>query len=325
MDRRVFLSSAIAIAATTRRAGSQNAAKASTIGWLTAQQAPSLAPFLDAFRSGLAELGYLEHRNLEIEYRYGDDNLLRVAPLAVELMRKPVNLLVVQGAAVPLVYELKMPIPSVYVFSGDPVAAGFAESLAHPSGNMTGLTFMAAELNGKRLEILRDIVPCLRRVAIIANPEHPGSQLERTYSEEAARRLGMEIEFFATATPDQLTAAFAAMDSHPPQAISLFADGFAIQNRQSIIDYGMKYRAPVISGWPIFARSGALCTYGPKLSESYRRLAHYVDRLLNGTRPSDLPIERPTRFETVVNMKTAKMLGLTVPNSIIVAADEVIE
>jgi len=325
MDRRVFLSSAIAIAATTRRAGSQNAAKASTIGWLTAQQAPSLAPFLDAFRSGLAELGYLEHRNLEIEYRYGDDNLLRVAPLAVELMRKPVNLLVVQGAAVPLVYELKLPIPSVYVFSGDPVAAGFAESLARPRGNMTGLTFMAAELNGKRLEMLRDIVPELRRVAIIANPEHPGAQTERTYSEETARRLGLEVEFFGAATEDQLAAALATMDRHPPQAISLFADGFAIQYRQRIIDFGMKHRAPVISGWPVFARSGAICTYGPKLSDSYRRLASYVDRVLKGARTSDLPIERPTTFETVVNIKTAKALGLTVPNSIIVSADEVIE
>src|ERR1700726_3725464 len=325
MDRRAFLVSTVAIAAATRYASAQNAAKISSIGWLTAQQASSLTPFLDAFRSGLAELGYLEHRNLEIEYRYGDDNLLRVAPLAAELVRKPVNLLVVQGAAVPLVYELKLPIPSVYVFSGDPVVAGIAESLARPGGNMTGLTFMAPELNAKRLELLRDIVPSLRRVAIIANPEHPGSQIERTYSEETAQKLGLETEFFSTATEDQLTAAFGAMDPRPPQAISLFADGFAIQNRQSIIDYAMKHGAPVISGWPIFARSGAICTYGPNLSESYRRLAHYVDRVLKGTRPSDLPIERPTRFETVINMKTAKILGLTVPNSIVVTADELIE
>jgi putative tryptophan/tyrosine transport system substrate-binding protein len=268
MNRRAFLASTVAVAAATRYAGAQTGTKVFRIGWLTAQRASSLAPFLDAFRGGLAELGYHEQENLKIEYRYGDDNLLRVAPLAVELAQMPVDLLVVQGAAVPLVYELKLPTPAVYVFSGDPVVAGFADDLAHPRGNMTGLTFMAAELNGKRLEILRDIVPGLRRVAIIANPEHPGSQLERTYSEETARRLGMEIEFFATATPDQLTAAFAAIDSRPPQAISLFADGFAIQNRQSIIDHGMKYRAPVISGWPIFARSGALCTYGPKLSES---------------------------------------------------------
>jgi putative ABC transport system substrate-binding protein len=325
MNRRAFLALTVAIATATRYAGAQTGTKIFRIGWLTAQRESSLTPFLDAFRSGLAELGYHEQGNLEIEYRYGDDNLLRVAPLAAELVQKPVDLLVVQGAAVPLVYELKLSIPSVYVFSGDPVVAGFADSLAHPRGNMTGLTFMAAELNGKRLEILRDIVPGLRRVAIIANPEHPGSQIERTYSEETARRLGLELDFFATATQDQLATAFAAMDPRPPEAISLFADGFAIQNRQSIINYGMKHGAPVISGWPIFARSGALCTYGPKLSESYRRLAHYVDNVLKGTRPSDLPIERPTRFETVVNMKTAKMLGLTVPNSIIVTADEVIE
>ena len=325
MRRREFIFALAGAAAWPLAARAQTGTRISRIGWLTAQREASLTPFLDAFRGGLAELGYHEQGNLEIEYRYGDDNLLRVAPLAAELVRQPVDLLVVQGAAVPLVYELKLSIPSVYVFSGDPVVAGFADSLTQPRGNMTGLTFMAAELNGKRLELLRDIVPGLRRVAIIANPEHPGSQIERTYSEETARRLGLEIEFFATATQDQLTTAFAALDLHPPQAISLFADGFAIQNRQSIIDYAMKHGAPVISGWPIFARSGAICSYGPKLSESYRRLAHYVDRVLTGTRPSDLPIERPTRFETVVNMKTAKMLGLTVPNSIIVTADEVIE
>ena len=325
MDRRAFLTSVLVIASATRCASAQTVTKAFSIGWLTAQRASSLTPFLDVFRSGLAELGYREADNLEIEYRYGDDNLLRVAPLAAELTRQPVKLLVVQGAAVPLVHELKLSIPSVYVFSGDPVLAGIAESLARPGGNMTGLTFMAAELNAKRLELLRDIVPGLRRVAIIANPEHPGSQIERTYSEEAAEKLGLETKFFSTATQDQLTAAFAAMDPRPPQAISLFADGFAIQYRQRIIDYGMKHRAPVISGWPIFARSGAICSYGPKLTESYRRLAYYVDRVLKGAQPSDLPIERPTKFEMVVNMKTARTLGLTLPNSIIVSADEVIE
>src|SRR6202047_1365373 len=325
MDRRAFLTSVLVIASATRCASAQTVTKAFSIGWLTAQRASSLTPFLDVFRSGLAELGYREADNLEIEYRYGDDNLLRVAPLAAELTRQPVKLLVVQGAAVPLVHELKLSIPSVYVFSGDPVVAGIAESLARPGGNMTGLTFMAAELNGKRLEILRDIVPGLRRVAIIANPEHPGSQIERTYSEETARRLGLELDFFATATQDQLATAFAAMDPRPPEAISLFADGFAIQNRQSIINFGMRNRAPVISGWPIFARSGAICSYGPKLSESYRRLAYYVDRVLKGTPPSDLPIERPTKFEMAVNMKTAKTLGLTLPNSIIVSAAEIIK
>jgi putative tryptophan/tyrosine transport system substrate-binding protein len=332
MRRREFItllgSTAVAwpsAARALRHASAQTVSKPVTIGWLTAQRAASLTPFLDVFRNGLAELGYHEGDNLKIEYRYGDDNLLRIAPLAAELTRQSVNLLVVQGAAVPLVNELKLPIPSVYVFSGDPVVARIAESLARPGGNMTGLTFMAPELNAKRLELLRDIVPNLRHVAIIANPEHPGSQIERTYSEETAQRLGLETEFFSTATADQLTTAFAAMDRRPPQAISLFADGFAIQYRQRIIDFGMRNHAPVISGWPIFARSGAICSYGPKLSESYRRLAYYVDRVLKGTPPSDLPIERPTKFEMAVNMKTARTLGLALPNSIIVSADEVIE
>ena len=325
MNRRAFLASIIACGTAAHQSGARAAAKTVSIGWLTAQRASSLTPFLDAFRSGLAEFGYRERDNLEIEYRYGDDDLLRVAPLAAELVRKPVDLLVVQGAAVPLVYELKLSIPAVYVFSGDPVTAGFADSLAHPRGNMTGLTFMAAELNAKRLEILRDIIPELRRIAIIANPEHPGSQMERTYSEETARKLGLEIEFHGTSTDDQLAAAFSAMDPHPPQAISLFADGFAIQYRHRIIDYAMKHGAPVISGWPVFARSGAICSYGPKLSESYRRLAYYVDRVLKGTQPSLLPIERPTKFETVVNLQTAKLLGFTVPDAIIASADELIQ
>jgi putative tryptophan/tyrosine transport system substrate-binding protein len=325
MKRREFITLLGGAAAWPLAAHARQPAKVFSIGWLTAQRASSLTPFLDVFRTGLAELGYREGDNLKIEYRYGDDNLLRVAPLAAELTRQGVNLLVVQGAAVPLVHELKLPLPSVYVFSGDPVVAGIAESLARPGGNMTGLTFMAPELNAKRLELLRDIVPGLRRVAIIANPEHPGSEIERTYSEGTAQKLGLETEFFSTATEDQLTAAFAAMDPRPPQAISLFADGFAIQYRQRIIDYGMRHRAPLISGWPIFARSGAICSYGPKLSESYRRLAYYVDRVLKGTSPSGLPIERPTKFEMVVNMKTARALGLTVPNSIIVSSDEIIE
>ena len=325
MNRRTFLASSAVIAIATGYVRAQAAAKVFRIGWLTAQREPSLTPFLEAFRTSLSEFGYRENDNLEIDYRYGDDNLSRVAPLAAELVRKPVDLLVVQGAAVPLVYELKLSTPTVYVFSGDPVVAGFADSLARPRGNMTGLTLMAAELNAKRLEILRDTVPGLQRVAIIANSEHPGSQLERAYSEETAQKLGLTTKYFGTATEGQLASAFAAMESSPPQAISLFADGFAIQYRQRIIDYGMKHRAPVISGWPVFARSGAICSYGPKLSESYRRLAYYVDRVLKGTSPSELPIERPTKFETVVNLKTAKALGLNMPDSIIASADELIE
>ena len=324
MERRTFIASVAACAVMARRQA-HAAPKLFRIGWLTAQREASLIPFLAAFREGLAELGYREGDNLKIDYRYGDDDRSRVGPLAAELTRIPVDLLVVQGAAVPIVFGLKLSTPSVYAFSGDPVVAGFADSLSHPQGGMTGLTFMAAELNSKRLEMLRDIVPGLKRVAIIANPEHPGAQIERAYSEEAAKKLGLSLDFYGTGTETQLASALATMDPDPPQAISLFSDGFAIQYRQRIIDFGIERRAPVISGWQVFAKSGAVCTYGPKLSESYRRLAYYVDRVLKGVPTSQLPIERPTKFETVVNMRTAKRLGLTVPDSMLASADELIE
>jgi putative tryptophan/tyrosine transport system substrate-binding protein len=325
MKRRTFLTSTLALAALPGGVAAQGAPKIARIGWLTAQQAASLAPYLDALRAGLAELGHVEGGNLMILYRYGDDVLDRVPALAAELAQLPVDLIVAQGAAVQVIAKLGLPVPVVYVFSGDPVSAGLADSLARPRGNMTGLTFMAAELNGKRLELLRDIVPGLGRVAIVANPEHPGQQLERAYSEETARRLGIAIAYYPTRSDDDLAAAFAAMAADPPQAISLFADGFAIQNRQRIIDFAMSRGVPVISGWPVFARSGALCTYGPRLDQSYRRLAWYVDRVLAGARPADLPIEQPTSFELVVNLKTARALGLTIPPLILAQADQTIE
>ncbi|HEX2500549.1 MAG TPA: ABC transporter substrate-binding protein [Methylomirabilota bacterium] len=257
-------------------------------------------------RVGFGDYGYEQGRNLVIEYRFGDDAIERVPELAAELVRLPVDVVMVQGAAVPVIAKLGLKVPVVYVFSGDPVSAGFADSLARPRGNMTGLTFMAAEFNGKRLQLLRDIIPDLRRVAIMGNPAHPGEELERAYSENVGQQLGLAIEYFPTRTAAELTAAMATMTARPPQAISLFADGFAIQNRQRIIDFAMKERIPVTSGWPVFAQSGALCTFGPRLTESYRRLAYYVDRILKGAKPADLPIEQPTKFELVVNLKTAK-------------------
>jgi putative tryptophan/tyrosine transport system substrate-binding protein len=324
VKRRTFLGSTLAVLA-SQRLMAQGRPKPARIGWLTAQRESSLTPYLAAMRSGFADLGYIEGRNLAIEYRYADDNVSRVPELARELVKLPVDLIVAQGAAVSEISNLGLPVPIVYVFSGDPVSAGFADSLARPRHNMTGLTFMAAELNGKRLEMLQAIIPGLRRVAIIANSEHPGSQLELGYSQNVAQKLGLTIGYFPTTNSKQLDHAFTTIAAHAPQAISLFADGFAVQNRQTIIDFGMNQKVPVISGWPVFARSGALCTYGPRLSESYRKLAGYVDRILKGTKPSDLPIEQPTQFETVINQRTARALELTVPPELLIAADEVIE
>jgi putative ABC transport system substrate-binding protein len=303
----------------------QNMGKVTRIGWVTAQQAASLVPYIDAMRSALAELGYVEGRNLAIEFRYGDDVIERVPDLAAELVRLPVDLIVAQGAAAFEIRNLGLPLPIVFSMSADPVVAGFTDSLARPRGNMTGVTLMAVEFSGKRLELLQEIVPDLRRVGILGNPEHPGAHLERAFSDETARRLGMTIDYRPSRTREELASVLEAISARPPQAISLLADGFAIQNRQMILDFAMRQRVPVISGWPIFARSGAICTYGPRQTESYRRLAYYIDRILKGAKPADLPIERPTKFEFVINMRTARTLGLTIPPSLLVRADEVIE
>jgi len=321
----MFLALALPTTLLPTRAAAQGAGKIARVGWLTAQREESLAPFLATLRDAFVALGYTEGHNLVIHYRYADDDVDRIPELAAELVRLPVDVVMAQGAAVSLIAKLSLPVPVVYVFSGDPVSAGLADSLARPRGNMTGVTFMAADFNGKRLELLREIIPRLRRVTLVANPAHAGEHLERAYTEQYASRLGLHIDYFATRTRDELNEAFMAMGKRPPQAILLFADGFAIQNRQAIIDFALSHRAPVVSGWPIFARSGALLSYGPHLASSYQRLAHYVDRILKGARPSDLPIEQPTRFELVINRRTAKALGLEVPPSILLRADDVIE
>ena len=245
--------------------------------------------------------------------------------MVADLERIPVDVIVAQGNAVSVISQLRLSAPVVYVFSGDPVSAGFADSLSHPRPSMTGLTFMAAELNGKRLEILREIVPHLRNVAIIANPEHPGSEIERAYSDAAARQFGLSIRYFPTRTRDELAAALSAMAASNARALSVFSDGFAVANRKQIIDFATAQKIPVVSGWPVFAESGAICTYGPRLQDSYRRLASYIDRICKGAKPAELPIERPTTFELVLNVKTAKALGISIPQSLSLRADRIIE
>jgi putative ABC transport system substrate-binding protein len=323
--RRVVLAGALASGFLPGRLAAQGSGARIRVGWLTAQRAAGASLYLDGLRAGLADRGYVEGVNLEVASRFGDDSLERVPDLAAELVRSRVALIVVQGAAVPVVGRLNLPVPVVFAFSGDPVSAGLAESLARPLGNLTGITLMAAELNGKRLELLAELVPGLRRVAIVGNPQHPGVHLERAANEQTAQQLGLEVGYLPTRTSEDLAAAFAAIEAERLQAISLLPDAFTIQNRQPIIEFATSRRIPVVSGWAVFARSGALCTYGPRLFESFRRVAYFVDRILKGARPSELPIEQPTEFELVLNMRAAKALDLAVPPSLIARADEVIE
>jgi putative ABC transport system substrate-binding protein len=324
MRRRRLLLASAALATVPRFVAAQPQARVFRIGWLTAQRPASLVPYVQAFRTSLAELGFVEGRNLAIEFRYGDDDLGKVRGLAEELARLPVDLIVVQGEAALEIKTANLPVPVVYAYSGDPVAAGLAESLARPNTSMTGLTYLGLELNGKRLELLREIVPSVRRVALLANPAYPGESGERANSEAAAGRIGLDVRYVAARTADELAAAFARMTSEKVQAISLFADSFAVQNRDRIIAFAMSQRIPLVSSWPVFAESGALCTYGPRLADSYRRLAYYADRVLRGTRPAELPIEQPTTIELIVNLKTAATLAIKVPEAVLVRADRVI-
>lgn len=325
LSRRSMVGWAATLLAVPQDTEAQVPQRPARIGWITAQQPASLSPYLEALRAGLAEQGYAAGRNITIEYRYGNDDLKAVPSLARELAALPVDLLVSQGAATWEIVKLDLQLPIVYIVSADPVSAGFAESLARPLGNKTGLTLMSFEFAAKRLELLQEMVPNLQKVVVIGNPEHAGSELERAYSEETAHRLDLVIGYLPTPTRTALDTALEAIEREKPQAISLLADGFAIEHRAIIMEAADKLRIPVISGWPAFAQSGALCTYGPRQTESYRRLAYYIARVLNGSRPSDLPIERPTQFELVINLKTARALGLNIPPSVLARADEVID
>jgi putative ABC transport system substrate-binding protein len=325
MKRRAFLGSSLIFASLPEIATAQSPARVFRIGWVVGTSASASAPLLNALRDGLADLGYIEGRNLSIEARYADERLDRVPALAEELVRARVDIVVTQGQATWAVWKVVTSIPVVYVTSADPVEAGLAPSLARPAGVSTGITLMAVELNGKRFELLHQALPALRRAAIIASPDHRGEHLERRDSEATARRLGISIQYLPVHNDAEIEAALSSTAAANSEAIVVFPDPITIQYRQRIIDYGMARHVPVIGTWAVFAQSGALFTYGPRLTESYRRAAYYVDRILKGTKPSDLPIERPTVFELVVNLKTAKALGITIPQSLLLRANEVIE
>jgi len=324
MRRREFIAGIGSAAAWPLVAQAQQQ-KLARIGWVTAAPAPDVNPFVDALRAGLAELGYAEGRNVAITARYADGNINSVLPLAEELAKLPVDVITTQGTATRQLLKISETVPVVYVFSADPVLAGIADSLARPGHSMTGISVMSVELNGKRLELLREIMPQIKRVAIIASPTHAGEELERANSAEMAKKLEIAIQYFPTPSTDDLRRALMGVATDPPDAIVVFPDPITFSGRREIIACANDQRIPDVSAWADFAQVGALCTYGPRLVESYRRLAYYVDRILKGTKPAELPIERPTVFELVINLKTAKALGIVVPPTLLARADEVIE
>lgn len=295
------------------------------LGWIAPGTMAEGLPLLDALRQGLRDPGYSEDRNLVIDARWGNHARARVDTLAAELVAGKPNVIVTLGTTTYAVRHATTSIPVVFGFSGDPVQAGFARSFSRPGGNLTGISFLALELVGKRIELLKSVMPGLQRIAIVANSQHPGDQAERRASEAAATAMGLAIEYFEAAGVAQLDHALSAIQKSRNEAAVMFPIQSIISNSARIAAWSLRNRIPAVSGWAQFAEEGNLMSYGANMGQTFRRLATFVDRILKGAQPAELPVELPSHVELVVNLRTAKALGMTVPQGLLLRADRVIE
>jgi putative ABC transport system substrate-binding protein len=303
----------------------QQSAKVPRIGVLTLGVASS-TPTFEAFRQGLRDLGYVEGKNILIEYRYAEGKSDRLSNLAAELVRLKVDVIVTESSrAAEAAKHATQTTPIVMAIAGDPVGIGLVASLARPSGNVTGLTVLAPELSGKRLELLKEAAPKTISVAVIWNATNPGATGFLRETKAAAQSLGLQLQPVEVQSQDDLDAAFKAVTSTRPSALITLADGMLLNNRTRIVEFAAKNRLPTIFPDGEFADAGGLMAYGPNLGSNFRRAASYVDRILKGTKPANLPVEQPTKFELVINLKAAKQIGLTIPQSVLYRADKVIK
>ncbi|MFZ0067518.1 MAG: ABC transporter substrate-binding protein [Pseudolabrys sp.] len=301
----------------------QQAGKRPTIGFLGAD-ALAFAPWTAAFVARLRELGWIEGRTIEIEYRWSEGRPERYAEIAAEFVRLKVDVIVTVGSAVPIVKQATSTIPIVFAVGIDPVGSGLVATLAKPGGNVTGLSIQANELAGKRLELLREAVPPLRRLAILFNADNTQPVLEMGETQAEARRLGLEVAIRAIRRAEDIPAAFQDLKTKA-DAIYVAVDQLIVANRTPILAAALGERLPTIFSTRDFVKAGGLMSYGPNYSDLFRHSADYVDKILRGTKPGDIPVEQPTKFELVVNLATAKALGLTIPGSFLLRADEVVE
>jgi len=278
---------------------------------------------IEALRAGLRELGYVEGKNLVIEFRWAEDKYDRLPELAAELVRLKVDVIVTHGTGTAAAKSVTTTLPIVMALSGDPVATGLVASLARPGGNVTGMTGINPEVAAKRLELLRDAFPRTRNVAVLL---HPDSADGRTFPamEATAASLKLELHQFEVRGPGDIDSAFAAMAKRRVDAVVTIDGGFITANSGAIANLAAKMRLPSV-GLSEFAEAGGLMAYGPNRREMFRRAAYFVDRILKGAKPADLPVEQPTRFETVLNLKTARALGIQFPQAVLARADRVIE
>ena len=300
----------------------QQGAAAVRIGWISFTD-PGVQ--LEDFREGLRVLGYAGAHEVRVERRLVPRDAQGVLAAVDELLQQRVALIVVQANAASFVQRaVAGRIPTVFAFSGDPVEAGLVQSFARPGGNITGMSFMALELVGKRLELIRELAPKTRRVAILANPQHPGEKAERRESLAAAQRLGLQIAYVEFNPAQAFDAALDKVRTQGCEGLVVFPDAGMLARARQIAEFALTARLICVSGWAEFAQAGCIASYGPNLRDGYRRLAHYVDRIVKGAHPSSLPVELPARLEMVLNQKTADAMGLTIPQSLLLRADEVV-
>jgi putative tryptophan/tyrosine transport system substrate-binding protein len=326
MNRRAFVTGLGAVLAAPRAAEAQQAARVWRIGYLAAGDGSENLTYLNAFRQGLRELGYVEGRSIAIEYRWGEGKYERLPKLVAELVQSHVDVIVAANApSAQAAKEATTRTPIVMTVLVDPAATGLVASLARPGGNVTGLSMMAPELAGKHLELLREVVPKISQVAVLGNPANPGTVAQLREAKAAAQALGLQLHVVEARGPSELDRAFAAMTSAHAEAVLVLVDAMFGSQREKIANLAIKSRLPAVSGLTRHAEAGDLLAYGASRVEVYRRAATYVDKILKGAKPADLPIERPSKFELVINLKTAKALGLTIPPSLLARADQVIE
>jgi putative ABC transport system substrate-binding protein len=307
-------------------AAAQPAGKVSRVGVLSTGPAGSNPHLSEAFRQGLRDLGWLEGQNIVLEYRYAEGRDDRLPALAAELVRQnPDAIVATSTASTVALSKATKTIPIVFMGAGDPVSLGLVASLGRPGGNVTGLSFsVGMETFGKGLELLREALPGIRRVAVLSNPANPGQPLAIKNVTKTAQSLGLEIQLLEARGPGDFDGAFTAMAKQRAPALLVVADAVFLRHSARIADLAAKHRLPAMHGFREVAAAGGLMAYGASMPASSRRAAVFVDKILKGAKPGDLPVEQPTKFELVINLKTAKTLGLTIPPSLLARADEVL-
>ena len=327
--RDLLLALGAAAAAAPFRALAQKDGKVWHVGFLSARRRPATleGDYHGGFPQGMRELGYVEGRNLKIEWRYAQGDYERLAALARELVAMPVDVIVTADGTPSVLAAMKAThsIPIVFGAAGDPVTNGLVASLSQPGWNVTGISIVASETNLKQMELLGEMVSHIARLGVIWNPTNPFSAPAIKKLQEAASSRNLKVLDVPVSTPLEIEGAFAVFARERVSAVSWVTDGFLIQQRQEIADLASKNHLPSIGGLREYAESGGLMSYGPNRTENYRRAAVFVDKILRGAKPSDLPVEQPTKFELFINRKTARALGLTIPFDLVVLADKLIE